>query len=100
MKKAIPGVSKNEPVSVNQNGGRQSATPYRLDLLPARAVLEVGRVFAEGSAKHGIDNWRLISRAEQLNHALQHILAELAGDTQDEHLAHAAARLLMAIETS
>jgi hypothetical protein len=45
------------------------------------------------------DNWRQIPRVDHLNHALAHIHAHGAGDTQDDHLAHSACRLLFALET-
>jgi hypothetical protein len=96
----IAGVGPDEPVTANELGGQQSLSAYRSDLLPPRALLAVARVLKQGADKYGDNNWRLICRADHLNHALTHVLAELAGDAQDEHLVHAACRLLFALETT
>lgn len=98
MTGTIAGVGPESPQIVNAAGGKQSAVPYRCDLLPARAVLAVAAVLKAGADKYGTDNWRKIGRADHLNHALTHLLAMQAGDTSDLHLEHAACRLLMALE--
>ena len=97
-KQVVAGVGPDAPMSVNEAGGRQSSVLYRADLLPAKGVLEVARILKLGAEKYGKDNWRNIERASHVNHAMIHLLAWVAGDTQDEHLEHAACRLLMAIE--
>lgn len=94
----IPGIGKDAPTVTNEAGGRQSHTPYRADLLPAAATLAVCKVLDEGARKHGERNWLKLTVDEQLNHALIHVLAHLAGDRSDDHLPHAACRLLMALE--
>ncbi len=94
----IAGLSPGAPVITNEAGAKQSAVPYRCDLLPARATLAVAAVLHEGAEKYGDDNWKGIPVQEHLNHALTHIFAFLAGDIQDKHLEHAACRLLMAVE--
>jgi hypothetical protein len=58
----------------------------------------VAEVLKGGAEKYGPDNWRRIPVAEHLNHAMTHILAYFAGDTQDHHLEHAACRMMMALE--
>jgi hypothetical protein len=95
----IDGVGKEAPTVTNAAGAKQSATLYRADLLPPLATLAVAKVLAEGAAKYGDNNWRKIPTGDHLNHAMIHVLAFLAGDTQDDHLQHAACRLLMALET-
>lgn len=95
----IEGVGPDAPTVTNAAGAKQSHVPYRCDLLPARATLAVAAVLHEGAAKYGPDNWRGIPVADHLNHAMTHVLAMLAGDTSDDHLEHAACRLLMALET-
>lgn len=75
-----------------------SVAPGRCDLSPARAVLAVAQVLATGAQKYGPDNWRGIPVEDHFNHALAHLFADLGGDTGDDHLAHAACRLLMALE--
>ena len=93
------GLGPDAPITTNVAGGKQSAVPYRCDLLPPAALLSVARVLAAGDAKYGPDNWRRIDRADHLNHALSHVLAFLAGDASDDHLTHATCRLLFALET-
>jgi len=95
----IEGVGPQAPVVTNDKGGSQSDSPYRCDLLPFRAVLMVSKVLKNGAGKYGPNNWRKIARVDHLNHALAHLCAHGAGDTQDDHLAHAACRILMALET-
>lgn len=92
------GMSPDSPTCTNEAGGKQSKVPYRCDLLPPRATLAVSRVLEEGSRKYGDDNWRLIAVRDHINHALSHLFAHLAGDRSDDHLEHAACRLLMATE--
>lgn len=94
----IEGVGPDAPVVTNAQGGKQSDSPYRCDLLPPEAVLKVARVLKHGADKYGPNNWRKLSENDHLNHAIAHIFARLAGDTQDDHLEHAACRLLMALE--
>lgn len=91
-------LSPDAPIVVNDKGGKQSDVAFRFDLLPRDALFEVARILKDGAEKYGIDNWRLIESTDHLNHALIHIFAHLNGDTQDEHLQHAATRLLMALD--
>lgn len=96
----IEGVGPDAPTVTNQNGGKQSSSPYRMDLLPPKALLEIAKVLKHGADKYGADNWRQIVVADHLNHALVHIHAFLAGDSQDDHLEHAACRMLFALEVA
>jgi hypothetical protein len=73
---------------------------YRSELLPPRALLEVARVLKAGAVRHGVDAWRRIPQPEHLNHALTHLFALLAGDGTEPHLAHAACRLMFALDLS
>lgn len=92
-------VGPDAPVVTNEAGAKQSALPYRCDLLPPRATLEVAQELKVGADKYGVDNWRGVPQADHINHAMTHLLAYLAGDRQDKHLAHAACRVLFAMET-
>lgn len=96
----IPGVGPDAPTTTNENGASQSATLYRLDLVPPLALLDVAKVLSYGAVKYGVDNWRGIPVEDHLNHALVHIYAYLSGDTQDNHLGHATCRMMMAHEQS
>lgn len=97
---AIPGVGPDAPTIETPGGGKHSDSPYAPHLLPARGVLHVSAVLKEGAKKYARDNWRLIGREDHVSHALTHLLALVGGDKSDDHLGHAACRLLMALETA
>jgi hypothetical protein len=94
----IFGVGPDAEIVQNAAGGRQSKVNHRCDLLPSAAVLSVAEVLHKGCEKYGPNNWRKISTAEHVNHAMIHLFCWLAGDEQDDHLQHAACRVLMALE--
>ena len=100
----IFGLSVDEPVVTNDQGGKQSQTPYGFHLLPASAIFDAAKVCKEGADKYGETfkdrNYTKIDEMEHLNHALQHIYAFIAGDTQDDHLGHALVRLMFAYDTN
>ena len=73
---------------------------FRSDLLPAAAIASVAKVLEHGAKKYAKDNWRKIPQIDHANHAMAHLFAFFAGDQQDDHLSHAATRLLMALETT
>lgn len=62
-------------------------------------MFTIGEVLQEGAGRYAPNNWRLIPEEEHINHALIHILAHIAGDTQDNHIGHAMCRLMMAYAT-
>lgn len=103
----IPGVGQDAPVETNANGGRQSASPYFFRGLPPLALVVVAKIMKDAAAKYEdpgnvyVDptdrNWHKIEPWEHEEHALQHMIAHLAGDTQDDHLGHALTRLMMAV---
>jgi len=92
------GVGPNAPVATNSKGGKQSTVQFRCDLLPPLAVLEVAKVLKQGAEKYAINNWKLIDVNDHINHAMIHAFAFLNGDTSDDHLSHAACRMLMALQ--
>jgi len=94
----IDGIGPDAPVIVTSGGGKHAASPYAFELVPPVALFEVARTLADGARKYGIDNWRGVPIADQLGHALQHVYGYLAGDVSDDHLAHAACRILFALE--
>ena len=98
MLKIVEGVWPDAATVTNANRAKQSAIPYRMDLLPARATLAAANVLHHGAEKYGANNWRGIPVEDHLNHALSHAYAHLAGDTQDDHLEHFACRAMMALE--
>lgn len=96
--RVIDGVGPDAPTETNAAGGKQSHSPYRADLLPPHALLAVAEVLKHGADKYGPNNWHAIPVADHLNHALVHLYALAAGDDSDDHLEHAACRLLMALD--
>ncbi len=72
----------------------------RYDLLPARALRRVARVFESGAAKYGDRNWEKgqpLSR--YLDSALRHTYQVLEGKTDEDHAAQACWNLLAFLET-
>lgn len=74
-----------------------STSPYRVDLIPPKAILEMAAVFKHDAEKYGEDNWRKLGIETLLNHMLVHAFAYLAGDRSDDHLSHIASRAIMAL---
>lgn len=101
----LEGLSKDASIEVGENGARQSQSPYFVRGLPPLALLAAARVFKEGAASHEEDpfgdvtvrNWHKITSDDNFEHALTHMIAYLQGDTGDQHLEHALARLMMAV---
>lgn len=62
-------------------------------------IIKVAKVLQYGADRYEPNNWRLIPEEEHINHALIHIIAHIAGDTQDDHIDHALCRLMMAYAT-
>jgi hypothetical protein len=93
----VPGMGKNVPIDVNLDGGKQSVLDYRFDLIDPLPLFRLAAILGEGALKYGRWNWRRITLEDNLNHALSHIFAHLAGDTQDDHLGHAFCRLHFAM---
>lgn len=99
----ILGVGKDVPVIVNKEGGKQSRSPYAFQLLPVHAMFAAAEVAKTGAEKYGetfsCRNYTKIPPEEHIGHCIQHLYAYLAGDTSDDHLAHAIVRALFAFET-
>lgn len=84
------------PTVANTAGGKQSDLHYRFDLMDPDAMFALAGIMDHGERKYGEGNWRKIGVESHLNHALVHIYAWLAGNTEDDHLGHAFCRLMMA----
>lgn len=96
----VAGVGPDAPTVINAKGAKQSATPYKFTDFDARHVLRVAVVSAGGYKKYGPRNYLGIPTLDHIDHALAHINAFLAGDPQEDHLAHAICRLYFAMATS
>lgn len=93
-------LGNDAPPSVNENGGKQHKRPYRMQAIPPKAIMEVGKVRYIGFTELGYDdlNYKLIPLEDHIGRALTHLYAYLAGDTSNDHLSHAACRVLFALE--
>ena len=87
----IKGAGKDIPME--KVGGKIGKIPYRFDLIPPLAIIEMARVMYEGIRRHERDGWKKVPEEKHLNNALAHIVFHMAGDTQDDHLEHALCRL-------
>ena len=94
----IKGVSKDTEIVQCKNGtGHQSPTHYRFDLLDAKAMFAIAENVSRGAEKYGENDWRGIPVQDHVNKALIHLYADMMGDVQDDHLTHAATRLIFAL---
>lgn len=93
-------LSREGTIGANAQGGKQHVRPYRMQALPPKAILELGKLRHKGYTEWGYEdeNYKLIPQSDHLGRALTHIFAYLAGDQSNDHLCHAACRLLFALE--
>jgi hypothetical protein len=77
---------------------RGTAIEGRYDLIPLVGLRRLAETCAEGARKYGENNWaRGIPSSNVINHALAHIANYLDGDRTEDHLAHAAWGLFVAM---
>lgn len=92
----------NGAVVTNENGAKQSGSPYFLRGLPPLALLRIARILKEGAEKYEADpfgdvtrrNWHGIASDDHLEHVLMHLVALLQGDTSADHAGHLTTRAL------
>lgn len=71
--------------------------PLRFDLMFQNdvAMRRIAETFGEGSIKYGDNNWQKgFPRSVMMSHCLEHIRLYLMGNTEEDHLAHAAWNLM------
>ena len=83
-------------IVTNADGGKQSYVKPRFELIPPVVLRQIAITLSEGADKYGEDNWKLISISDHINHALNHINLYYLDDKSEDHLNHAACRLLFA----
>lgn len=67
----------------------------RFDLITPIGLRRLAETCAEGAKKYGDFNWQKgIPASEMLNHAIRHVYLWLEGDSEEDHLAHAAWNIL------
>jgi hypothetical protein len=83
------------------DGRKDDQGKPRLDLIPPKALIDLGKVLAYGAEKYGDDNWRKVKDGENRYYAaaLRHLLAWRSGEMLDPdsglpHLSHAMTCLL------
>ncbi len=64
------------------------------------ALATVGEVMERGAASHPGDDWHTSPVSFHIQKAERHLRLHHEGDESEPHLAHAATRLLMALELS
>lgn len=92
-------------VSKASTGTKLDQGKSRLDLMPMRALLEVGAVLTFGAKKYGANNWRKVIgwRWRYLGAGLRHVVTFMLGERSDpetglHHLSHALCCFLFVLE--
>ncbi len=63
-----------------------------------RALAVIEAVLARGRLSHAADDWLPLQARHHVARAIGHLDRLMDGDQREDHLAHAATRLLMALE--
>src|SRR5262245_9585149 len=72
----------------------------RWHLVPMQQVEEIGKVFTDGAAKYGDDNWKTLDRAIYEDALFRHVVRYLSGERIDKdsgspHTAHIATNAMI-----
>jgi len=96
----VPYVENPERQRSVYGGVKDNKSKSRVDLIPAIALMEVGKIMAYGAQKYKPHNWRLgLNWSDTIASALRHIYAFSEGEdidpeTNQSHIAHAACQVL------
>ena len=93
-----------EIIEQSKMGGHRGKKSWRMDLI-CRVFLQcLGETLGEGEFKYGRSivntlqaNWKgldITTDQSPINHAMDHLAAYADGDTEEDHLGHAAANLM------
>lgn len=98
----LPGNMGPTAEVVETNGAKHSKVPGAFNLLPPLSIALIAQVLEDGAKRKGEWSWLNHEPELHLNHALGHVTALIAGDTQEgdpeHHASHATCRLLFALE--
>jgi len=76
-----------------------SWSPFAFHLIPRNGLSKAASIMRSGEvAGREPEGWRNVPVLEHVNHAIGHLLSFLECDGKDPHLAHAACRILMALD--
>lgn len=89
---------RDDPIETNEDGGSQSVIELTFTTMPLTALSMLSQLQKLGDAKYGAHNWRSIPEHDHINHAFAHLLGHCTGDRTEDHLLHAAWRLVAALE--
>jgi hypothetical protein len=79
-------------------GSKTSVFPARFSLVPAIGLRRLAETCGEGEIKYGQGNWLAgFKQTDLLDHAQAHLNEYIAGDKKEDHLAHAAWNLFVAM---
>ena len=86
-------------------GIKHDSKKPKMNLLPPKAIIEVGKVLTFGAEKYGAENWKELEDLQNryTAGALRHIFAHMDGEQLDpetglSHMAHALCCLLFKLE--
>ena len=95
-------LAEDPPMSKFATGAVRSsdALGVRHDLISPIGMRRIAETYAEGAVKYHPKNWEMgMPISDLLNHVLKHIYTYLAGDRDEDDLAHAAWGLFAAMHS-
>jgi hypothetical protein len=90
----------SEAKTVYETGASRSADVrgVRYDLVPPEGIEAVAKAMYVGSINHGDHNWKKgLKHSVYINHALRHINLYMQGKSEEDHIGHALANLMMLV---